>query len=276
MFLKLNNDYLIPQLAVGTWKIQDQDTLSEILDEALKLGITHVDTAKCYENEHLIGNWLINQKREDIFLTSKLWNDNHDDVAKALDKSLEKLKTNYLDLYLIHWPVNFNGVFDLEHVWKQMEKLVEMKKVRSIGVSNFGIKNLTKLLSFCKIKPVVNQIEIHPYFPQYEVREFCKKANIVVEAYSPFGSVGHNNINLLKYETINKRAQEHSKSPHQVILSFLLGEELVVIPKTSSKKHLKQNSELIELKKHEIQAIKDIEIRCKFIDPSSFGKNRFD
>ena len=276
MFLKLNNGNEIPQIAVGTWKLNNKNNIFELCDEALSLGISHIDTATFYENENFIGDWISKQKREDVFITTKLHNNDHDNAVKALDTSLSKLKTNYVDLYLIHWPVNSNGEFNLEKVWRQMESLVISKKARSIGVSNFGIKNLTKLLKICKIKPVVNQIEVHPYLPQYEIRDFCKKNNIIVEAYSPFGSGNDGEYSLVKDKTINEIATKYSATPQQVILSFLLKEGLVVIPRTSSKEHFKSNSKLVDLKYEDHDKIKNISISHRFIDPVSFGEKRFD
>lgn len=276
MINQLNSGYIIPQIALGTFKLTDEEVLSEVLDEAGRLGYSHIDTAKIYKNEHIIGKWISKNRRGDLFITTKLWNDDHDHVIEALDTSLEKLKTEYVDLYLVHWPVSTTGPFDIEKVWKQMEKAVELKKARSIGVSNFGIKNLTKLLSFCKIKPAVNQIELHPYFPQHEIREFCKNNDIQVEAYSTFGSGETTGLTPCTDPIINEIADEYSISPQQVILSFLIGEGLIVLPRTSSKTHLRENKEMVQLKSEDIEKIKSIKTRMKYIKCKSFGESRFD
>ncbi|CAG2100815.1 unnamed protein product [Medioppia subpectinata] len=189
MNCKLNNSLEMPVIGLGTWQLTDKKVLTKAINTAIDSNYRHIDTAAIYNNEDTIGEILEDLfennvvKREELFITSKLWNSDHEDVRNACETSLKKLKLDYLDLYLIHWPVSSIGEFNLKDVWTAMESLVIERKVKSIGVANFGIKNLTHLLSFCTIKPVVNQIEFHPYLPQREIRSFCSKHDILCNYY---------------------------------------------------------------------------------------------
>ncbi|ELA42472.1 uncharacterized protein VICG_00571 [Vittaforma corneae ATCC 50505] len=274
--VRLNSGYEIPTIGLGTWELTDREIFLNALEEAYNLGYRHIDTASFYGNEDIIGEFLKKHDRKEFFITSKLWNTDHSNVLAAINKSLEKLSTDYLDMYLVHWPVNLNGPFDLKSVWTQMEKLVDLNKTKSIGVANFGIKNLTKLLEFCKIKPAILQVELHPYLPQYELREFCEKNQIRVMSYSSLGSSFGGKVILTKDPVLSDVAKRHNCPVQTVILNFLLSEGLLVIPRSKSKEHLKTNMQRIELKDEDMQKIRDIKTRYRYIDPKPFGDHRFD
>lgn len=276
MKFKLNNGLEIPSIGLGTWQITEREELFCTLNSAYEAGCRLIDTAAIYNNEEVIGDFLKVKNDKQIFVISKVWNTDHGNVEKALDESLKKLKIDCLDLYLVHWPVNFSGPFEIEKVWKQMETLVEKQKVKSIGVANFGIKNLTKLIDLATIKPAVNQIEVHPYLPQHELRDFCNKNNILIQAYSPFGSSKPCDLKVTEDKVINQIAQERNSSPHQVILSYLESSGMVALPRSKTKKHISDNFKTFKLDQTEIDKIESINIRKRYIDPESFGENRFD
>lgn len=277
MNIKLNNGNELPMIGLGTWQIEGE-VLAKTLEHAYNVGYRHIDTATCYKNEEVIGEFLKRHNREEFFITTKLWNTDHSRVLEALETSLSKLCTDYVDLYLVHWPVNFEGEFDIEAVWKKMEKLVDLKKAKAIGVSNFGISNLKKILSICRIKPAVNQIELHPYLPQNEIRKFCsdKQHQIQVVSYSSLGSSSGVEPMLSKDPVLSEIASTHSCTVQSVILNFLISQGIPVIPRSKSKDHLESNFERIVLNQEEIVKIAEIQIRHRYIDPKAFGEHRFD
>ncbi len=179
----LSNGKNIPSIGFGTFKIPDEEAPNVIID-AVDLGYTHIDTASVYGNEKGVGEGLHNcvKEREEIFLTSKLWNadQGYDQTLRAFEESLERLKTDYLDLYLIHWPKPLS-----KESWKALERLYSEGSIKSIGVSNFTIPMLDELIEASSIVPMVNQIELHPQFPQLELREYCLKHDILIEAWAP-------------------------------------------------------------------------------------------
>ncbi|KAM0681216.1 hypothetical protein GINT2_000413 [Glugoides intestinalis] len=277
MNIKLNSGKEIPMIGIGTWQLEGQ-VLAETLEHAYNTGYRHIDTATCYKNEEVIGEFLKKHDRKEFFITTKLWNTDHDSVLEALETSLSKLCTDYVDLYLIHWPVNFEGKFDVEGVWKKMEQLVDLKKAKAIGVSNFGISNLKKILSICRIKPAANQIELHPYLPQNEILNFCNDENIQIKviSYSSLGSSSSGDPMLSKDPVLNAIALTHDCTVQSVILNFLISQGIPVIPRSRSKEHLKSNFERIELAEDEKVKIREIQIRHRYIDPKAFGEHRFD
>lgn len=270
----LSSGYKMPEIGFGTWKLKEK--LPEILDEAYKSGYRHIDTASHYENEDIIGKWLAKKQiRESMFITTKLWNDCHDCVEKACAESMKRLNLTYIDLYLVHFPVNSKGEFNVVKLWKDMEKLVESGKVRSIGCSNFGIINLKKILSFCKIKPAALQIELHPYLQQEELRKFCKEQKIQVISYCSLGSNVENH-SIKNDLLIKKIAEKHNTTVCTILLSFCTNLECCVIPKSSNFNHIKTNMITVKLDKDDMEEIKTLEKGFRYNDVQSFGPNRFD
>lgn len=266
MFVTLNNGEKIPKLGFGTWQLTDENTLLNALEYAFSIGYRHIDTAKIYENEYIIGKFLKNKPRNELFITSKLWNDSHENVVEACNKTLKDLQLDYLDLYLIHWPMNYKGDFNLEKVWRQMENLVKLKKVKSIGVCNFGIKRMEKLLKICEIKPAILQIEQHPYLPQIELIKFCKENKINVIGYSTLGSSKCNKKLVREDPIIIEIANNHDCKPSQVLLSWSMEKGCIVIPRSSSNSHIKDNFKIVNLTPGDIKKIDEIKYECRYVD----------
>lgn len=236
----LNNGVKMPWVGFGTFKIKDKNTAISSVKEALRLGYKHIDTAAIYGNEEAVGEAIkeSNVKREDIFLTSKLWNSEHDydRALKAFDESLRKLGTDYLDLYLIHWPGKSN-----KDAWKALEKLYHDGRIKAIGVSNFKIHHLEELINECDIVPAVNQVEYHPEYPQTELHEFCKKHKIQLEAWGPLMQGKIFEIPLMK-----ELSAKYEKTISQIALKWDLQMEVVTIPKSSTKARIKENMNLYD------------------------------
>lgn len=273
---KLNNGKELPVIGFGTWQLTDEEKLLNVLEAAYSIGYRHFDTAPIYENQTKIAKFIAEKDRKDLFITSKLWNTEHNDPSAALNKTLKELDISYLDMYLIHFPVNLNGEFNLEKLWRHMESFVKEGKVKSIGVANFGMKNLKKLLSFCEIKPVVDQIELHPYLPQKEIKEFCDKNDIVVISYSSLGSTKADLPLVREDPVIKKIAEKHNTTPSKVLLSYPITLGCCVIPRSSSKEHVKDNFECFNLDKEDIEMIDGIKTRCRYVNVEEFGPHRFD
>ncbi|KAG0418739.1 Aldose reductase [Dictyocoela roeselum] len=290
-FLELNTGHKIPTVGLGTWQITG-DVARKTIETALKLGYRHIDTSHAYGNEKDIGDAIAASglKRDQIFVVSKLENNYHDNPEAGLSKTLADLKLDYIDLYLIHWPVTFkndNGVilyedgkpvlkeFEVEKVWKKMECLVDSGKTKAIGVCNFGITNLKKVLGCCRIRPAVEQIEFHPYFQQKEIVDFCIKNDIRVVAYSPLGSYKENGPILKNDPLFAEIAKKLNCTTSQVILSWIRSKNICVIPRSKSESHLKENLEFIPLESSDIEKINNIEISVRYIDHPDFGPYRF-
>ncbi|CAF0774426.1 unnamed protein product [Adineta ricciae] len=270
----------MPRFGLGTWRSEPGKVQNIVREAILNHGYRLFDGAWIYQNEHEVGNGIheaLEQsqgavKREDLFITTKLWNQHHEpqDVEWAVRDSLKKLRLDYIDLYLIHWPVAFKNIPDnvwsqkdgektrlyaenvtLADTWKAMEKLVDAQLVRSIGVSNFNQSQIDEILQIARIRPVVNQIELHPYFNQAEMREYCAKNDIVVTSYSPLSNLKRENereedASALYNPVIQEIAKEKHKTPAQIIIRWHLQHGLVVIPKTVTPERLAENAHIYD------------------------------
>ncbi|MGI5849287.1 MAG: aldo/keto reductase [Christensenellales bacterium] len=252
---RLPNGVEMPMVGLGTFRSAGSE-LREAVVTAIKTGYTSVDTAWVYENEQDVAAGINAAKasREDILITSKLWNDlqGYDSTMKAFDESLRLLNTDYIDLYLIHWP----GKEKFVDTWKAFEKLYKDERVRAVGVSNFMPHHLDVLLDSCEIVPMVNQIEAHAYFMDYDTIEYCQRYSILVEAWSPLGY----GSGLLKEKALKDAGKAHGKTPAQVALRFLIQNGIRVLPKSVHADRQKQNFEIFDfaLTEKEMDAIRSL------------------
>lgn len=273
---KLNTGAEIPAVGLGTWQSAPGE-VENAVSHAIAVGYRHIDTAFCYQNEQEVGQGIKEAlasgkvKREDLFVTTKLWCSYHTRVEEALDASLKNLGLDYIDLYLMHWPVAFNpngnhplfpklpdGSRDIDHshshvtTWKNMEKLLGTGKVKAIGVSNYSKLYLEQLLPHATVVPAVNQIENHPALPQQEIVDFCKEKGIHITAYSPLGSTGSP---LFTAEPIVEVAKKRGVSPATVLLSWHIARGSSVLPKSVTPSRIEENRNLIKLDKSDMATI---------------------
>ncbi|ENJ39179.1 aldo/keto reductase family oxidoreductase [Staphylococcus aureus M0239] len=239
----LNNGYPMPSVGLGVYKISDED-MTKVVNAPIDAGYRAFDTAYFYDNEASLGRALKDNgvDREDLFITTKLWNDyqGYEKTFEYFNKSIENLQTDYLDLFLIHWPCEADGLF-LE-TYKAMEELYEQGKVKAIGVCNFNVHHLEKLMAQSSIKPMVNQIEVHPYFNQQELQEFCDRHDIKVTAWMPL----MRNRGLLDNPVIVKIAEKYHKTPAQVVLRWHLAHNRIIIPKSQTPKRIQENIDILD------------------------------
>ncbi|MDR2823685.1 MAG: aldo/keto reductase [Prevotellaceae bacterium] len=279
------NGDTIPVLGIGTWRAQPDEVYEAVLD-ALRAGYRHIDCAQIYKNEREVGQALDYAfrfgivKRDEIFVTSKLWNSDHASarVETAINRSLANLQLKYLDLYLIHWAVaqkegtEFPAKPDelvpiseipLAETWNAMIEIQQKSLAWHIGVSNFNVPKINDLEIKTHILPEVNQVEIHPYFQQNELVGFCHKKGIIVTAYSPLGGkkMADQNISIQEDTTIINIAKKHSATPTQVILAWNIQRGVVVIPKSVNKNRIIENLETLNLKlsRDEMQQIAQLD-----------------
>ncbi len=258
--ITLNNGTSIPQLGLGVWQAQDGAEVEVAVTAALKVGYRLIDTAAVYANEKGVGQAIrsSNVPREELFITTKLWNadQGYKNTLKAFDKSLQKLGLDYVDLYLIHWPVPAQGLFI--ETWKAFEELYRSGRVKAIGVSNFQPHHLDELLAVATIKPVVDQVELHPYFPQSELRAYARQHDIAIESWSPIGGRGGA---LLKEPILHEIGQKYGKSPAQVVIRWHLQNGLIVIPKSVHQQRIEENMAVFdfELDQSDMAAISSLE-----------------
>ena len=246
--LKLYNGIEIPEIGFGTWHIKDEKELEFSIKTAVENGYTHIDTASKYKNEELIGNTIekYNIPRENLFITSKLWNEDkgYDNTIKAFQETLDRLKTDYLDLYLIHWPMTADNWEELNaETWRAFEDLYKMGKVKAIGVSNFMIQHMESLRKTANILPMVDQIEFHPGMMQKEILEYCRNNNIVVEAWSPLGSG-----RMLDNEDLKRIADKYKKSVAQICVKWCVQNNVIPLPKSTHIERIKDNIDIYDFK----------------------------
>jgi diketogulonate reductase-like aldo/keto reductase len=242
-FITLNNGLKMPQLGFGVWQVEDEQAAAAVAT-ALEVGYRSIDTAMIYNNEKGVGKAIKESSvpREELFITTKVWNSDqgYENTLRAFDESLERLGLDYVDLYLIHWPTpQFDQYVD---TYKALEKLYHDGRVKAIGVCNFEIEHLERLLKECEVVPVLNQVECHPYLAQNELKEFCAKHNIFVEAWSPLDQGGE----VLQDEVVQKIAQSHGKTPAQTVLHWHLQNNTIVIPKSVTPSRIEENFQVFD------------------------------
>jgi glycerol 2-dehydrogenase (NADP+) len=286
--VKLNSGYEMPMLGLGTFRASNDDGYKAIL-HALKIGYRHLDTASMYENEKEVGQAIkdSNVPREEIFLTTKLNNRDHRHPAQALDESLQRLGVDYVDLYLMHWPVplkdrgteviprDADGYrdtdFEWSHIktWELMQELPKSGKVRTIGVSNYDTVLYDELLNAptTKVTPAVNQVELHPYLPEFKLVEVSREKGIVLTAYCPLGAA---EVPVIQDEDVVRLAEKYNVTPAQVVLSWDIQRGVVAIPKSATPSRLESNLKTIKL------APEDLEIVSNLYKKQHFRRCRFD
>ncbi|PHU31050.1 NADP-dependent D-sorbitol-6-phosphate dehydrogenase [Capsicum chinense] len=302
MEITLNSGYKMPMIGLGVWRMEGKD-IKNLLINAIKIGYRHFDCAADYRNEAEVGEALAEAfqtglvKREDLFITTKLWNSDHGHVLEACKDSLKKLRLDYLDLYLIHFPVatrhtgvgttdsalGEDGVLDidttisLETTWHGMENLVSLGLVRSIGISNYDVFLTRDCLAYSKVKPAVNQIETHPYFQRESLVKFCQKHGICVTAHTPLGGAAANaewfgTVSCLEDPALKGLAEKYKKTVAQVILRWGIQRNTVVIPKSSKLERLQENFNVLdfELTKEDMDVIKSLDRNYRTNQPAKF------
>lgn len=257
--LPLNSGKHIPQLGLGTYKMSEADTLRSV-GYALELGYRHIDTAQMYGNEAAVGRAIAESgiAREDIFLTSKLDNPNHrpEDARRTFTQSLEDLQTDYVDLFLIHWPLPDKYGGDFISTWKVLEEFAADGRSKSIGVSNFQQHHLEELIEATETVPAVDQIELHPYFQNVGVAEFCRENNICIEAWAPLvrGII-------VAEPTVAAIAEKHGCTPAQAVLAWHLAKGHVIFPKSVTESRIRENfaAQEVELTVSDVELLNELD-----------------
>ncbi|XP_031130970.1 NADP-dependent D-sorbitol-6-phosphate dehydrogenase-like [Ipomoea triloba] len=302
MAIILNTGFVMPTVGLGVWRMGGRDIKHLIID-AIKIGYRHFDCAAHYKNEGEVGEALAEAfqmglvKREELFITTKLWNSDHGHVLEACKDSLNKLRLDYLDLYLVHFPVatkhtgvgmtssakGDDGVLDvdttisLETTWHAMEDLVSKGLVRSIGISNYGNALTRDCLAYAKVKPAVNQIETHPYFQRDSLVKFCQKHGICVTAHTPLGGSVANtemfgSVSCLEDPVLKGIAEKYKKTVAQIVLRWGIQRNTVVIPKSSKVERLEENFNVygFKLSKEDMELIKSVDRNHRTNQPAKF------
>jgi len=303
--LQFNNGEQCPQFGLGTW-LSDKGKVRDAVEHAISVGYRHIDAAWVYGNEGEVGEAIeasINKgvvKREELFIATKLWNTFHkpEDVVKGCDKSLANLRVKQIDLYLMHFPIPFKGdenfkamvdetdprekkrhatePIDYVDTWKAMEELVKSGKVKSIGVSNFNEYQLNRLMKECTIKPVNNQVEVHPYLTNEPLVDFCQSNGITVTAYSPLGNPSKpvtrawsgDEITILEEPIIANLAKKYGVEPAQILIRFGLDRGINVIPKSVTPARIESNSKVFgfKLTADEVATIKSMNKNFRIVE----------
>ncbi|MDS0980054.1 aldo/keto reductase [Staphylococcus hominis] len=260
-YIEFYNGNQMPMLGLGTFRVENDDTCKEAVKHAIESGYRSIDTAKVYGNEEQVGQGIkeglesTGLNREDIFVTSKLFFEDfgRENVAQAYETSIQKLGLDYLDLYLVHWPGTNEAV--MIDTWKGMEDLYKDNRVKNIGVSNFNPDHFEALLAQVSIKPVINQVEFHPYFTQEKLRKYLEAQNIYMESWSPFM-----NAQILNDGTLNEIGKEVNKTAAQVIIKWNMQHNVVVIPKSVTSSRIEENIDVFdfELSADQMKRIDDL------------------
>ncbi|NHB96315.1 2,5-didehydrogluconate reductase DkgA [Photorhabdus stackebrandtii] len=242
--IRLADGNHMPQLGLGSWAADNQQVITTI-HAALDIGYRAIDTAAIYNNEEGVGKALqeTDIPREDIFVTTKLWNDRHGDVRAALTESLEKLQLDYIDLYLMHWPAPPQDQY--VEAWQQFIELQKEGLIRSIGVSNFHTEHLQRLINETGVHPVINQVELHPLLQQRQLHAWNATHNIVTESWSPLAQGGEG---VFDNQLVQHLAQKYSKTPAQIVIRWHIDNGMIVIPKSTTLSRLRENFEVFDFK----------------------------
>ena len=252
------NGRTMPKIGLGTYRVKDSDECRESVKHAIEQGYRSIDTAMIYSNEETVGQGIkeglesTGLSREDLFITSKLWltDFGRQNVEEAYRQSVEKLGLDYLDLYLMHWPGTNEAV--MIDSWRGMEDLYKQNQVKNIGVSNFTPEHFEALLAQVSIKPVINQVEFHPYLTQNKLRKYLEAQNIIMESWSPLM-----NSQILHDDVINEVANEVGKTPAQVVIRWNIQHDVVVIPKSVTPHRIEENLDVwnFELSDNQMERI---------------------
>lgn len=300
--ITLSSGYKMPMIGLGVWRMEGK-SIKDLILSSIKIGYRHFDCAADYRNEAEVGEALKEAfqtglvKREELFITTKLWNSDHGHVLEACKDSMKKLQLEYLDLFLVHFPVatrhtgvgttdsalDEDGVLDidttisLETTWHAMEDLVSQGLVRSIGISNYDIFLTRDCLAYSKIKPAVNQIETHPYFQRDSLVKFCQKHGICVTAHTPLGGAAANaewfgTVSCLDDPVIQELAQKYNKTAARLVLRWGIQRNTVVIPKSSMVERLQENFQVFDftISDEDMEKIKGIDRKYRTNQPARF------
>ncbi|CAA7391297.1 unnamed protein product [Spirodela intermedia] len=298
----LSSGHKMPIIGLGVWRMEGK-SIRDLVLSSIKIGYRHFDCAADYKNEAEVGDALAEAfetglvKREELFITSKLWNSDHGHVLGACKDSLTKLRLDYLDLYLVHFPVAIkhtgvgntssaldeNGVLEidttvsLETTWHAMEELVELGLSRSIGISNYDIFLTRDCLAYAKIRPAVNQIETHPYFQRESLVKFCQKHGVSVTAHTPLGGSTANaelfgSVSCLDDPVIQGFAEKYKKTPAQFVLRWGIQRNIVIIPKTAKLGRLQENFDVFdfEISAEDMEKMKALDRKYRTNQPAIF------
>lgn len=266
----LSNGVHLPWLGLGVFRMEEGKEVKDAVKSAIDSGYRSIDTAMIYENETGVGHAIqeCGVSREELFITTKLWNSDqgYESTLAAFEESRKKLNLEYIDLYLIHWFVQGKSL----DTWKALERLYEEGLVRAIGVSNYQVHHLEEILCNCKVKPMVNQVEFHPYLTQEELRQFCARHQIQLEAWSPLMQ-GH----ATKDSTIINLAKKYNKTPAQIVLRWDIQHEVVTIPKSTNPNRILENANVFdfELSTEDMSLLDSLNTNHRFgPDPDTYTK----